>query len=204
MKHPNIHQLYIYWNRLRANRAAPERSAIEPADIRSILKDTFILSVDDLDTYSFRLAGTRTCSLFSREIKGQNFLTLFNGEGHEAMQTLLHSVCEDMTACVAGLLGENDTGHKVPLEVILLPLRLNGRTDARILGALAPLQTPYWLGMLPITQVHLASLRMIMPHQHDEEFGRTTAVDDEDLDHDFRQDNARRVRHLTVFDGGLQ
>ncbi len=35
--------LFQYWNRLRDGRPAPKRSEVEPADIKSLLADTFIL-----------------------------------------------------------------------------------------------------------------------------------------------------------------
>ena len=37
--------LFQYWNRLRDGRPAPLRSEIEPADIKRLLADTFILSL---------------------------------------------------------------------------------------------------------------------------------------------------------------
>jgi len=203
MKHPHTNELYIYWNRIRGTRTAPDRSAIEPADIRNILKDTFILRVEGNDDYAFRLAGTRTCSLLGREVKNSNFLELFHGDNKDAVQTLLHTTCEDASVNVLGLIGKSKHGHTMPLEAIFLPLRLNGRTDVRIIGCLAPLKMPYWAGMEPIEELKLASLRMIMPHQHKNEISRHLQPEDAltlgDIDHS----NARKVRHLTVFDGGV-
>lgn len=203
MKHENTNQLYLYWNRIRGARSAPDRAAIEPADIRTILKDTFILRVDGSDAYSFRLAGTRTCSLFGGEMKGQNFLDLFDGESRQAVQTLLYSTCEDASVNVLGLIGKNEEGYSLPLEVIFLPLRLNGRMDARIIGCLCPLQMPYWAGMQPIRQLQLASLRMIMPHQHRVEISRQLEVAPANPAPIVHFKGARKVRHLTVLDGGL-
>lgn len=211
MKHKNINDLYLYWNRVRGNRAAPERSAIEPADIRHLLKDTFILKVDSPDTYSFRLAGTRICSIFGRELKEENFLNTMQGETLEAIQTLLHSTCEDSIVTTIGLIGKNQTGHSMPIEVIFLPLKLNGRTNARILGCMAPLKTPHWTGIQPIVSVQLASLRMIMPHQHKTETMRPLSCNNLDDIHEIDSvkksqttfANGRRIRHLTVLEGGL-
>lgn len=205
LKHDHTNELYIYWNRIRGRRTAPERSAIEPADIRSILKDTFILRVDDIDTYSFRLAGTRTCSIFGRELKENNVLNLFEKESSEAVQTLFHSACQDSTVSVLGLVGKNKSGQSMPLEMLILPLRLNGKTDARIIGSIVPLKVPYWAGMEPIENLHLASLRMIMPHQHKNEISRPLANEDTSPNiAPFTVRGARRVKHLQVLDGGAQ
>lgn len=211
MKHDHTNQLYLYWNRIRGSRSAPERSAIEPADIRGILKDTFILSVDGTASYSFRLAGTRTCSILGREVKNSNFLDYFAGESRDAVHTLLHSTCDDATVVVIGLIGKNQQGQSIPLEAIFLPLRLNGKLDQRIIGCIAPLKMPYWAGMQPVETLSLASLRMIMPHQHATEIARPLALRREaDMDElspgtspEVSIEGARRVRHLMVLDGGL-
>ena len=203
MKHTHTNELYIYWNRIRGSRTAPDRSALEPADIRTILKDTFILHVGDCDDYRFRLAGTRTCSLFGREVKNSNFMDLFDGDSKDAVQTLLHTTCEDASVNILGLIGKNKQGHTIPLEAIFLPLKLNGRTNARIMGCLAPLKMPYWAGMEPIKELQLSSLRMIMPHQHKVEVARTIPTQNEIEDQSARLAGAKKVGHLTVLDGGI-
>lgn len=203
MKHEHTNELYIYWNRIRGRRTAPERASIEPADIRGILKDTFILKVDNVDSYSFRLAGTRTCSILGKELKESNALSLFERESAEAVQTLFHSACHDTTVSVLGLIGKNRSGQSMPLEMLILPLRLNGKTDARIIGSLSPLKVPYWAGMEPIEELHLASLRMIMPHQHRNEISRPLSEHkDSPTVVSLDMKGARRVKHLQVLDGG--
>ena len=93
----------------------------------------------------------------------------------------------------------------MPLEMLILPLRLNGRTDARIIGSIVPLKVPYWAGMEPIEELHLASLRMIMPHQHKNEISRPLAIEEEAQNVvSFTVKGARRVKHLQVLDGGAQ
>jgi hypothetical protein len=54
--------LFQYWDRLRAGRLAPKRTEIEPADIKTLLADTFILEKDARGEAVFRLAGTRLCA----------------------------------------------------------------------------------------------------------------------------------------------
>ena len=70
MKHEKSTSLFQYWNRLRGNRPAPRRTEIEPADIKANLADTFILEQDTRGRPMFRLAGTRLCATFGRELKG--------------------------------------------------------------------------------------------------------------------------------------
>ena len=71
MKHPASRRLFSYWEELRGKRPAPERAEIEPGAIRQILSEAFIVALDPAAGYSFRLAGTRVCALFCRELKGE-------------------------------------------------------------------------------------------------------------------------------------
>ena len=70
MKHAASRQLYAYWEERRGRRAAPERAEIEPGAIRGALSDAFILSLDAARGHPVRLAGTRVCALFDRELRG--------------------------------------------------------------------------------------------------------------------------------------
>ena len=76
--------LFHYWNRLRDGRPAPKRSEVEPADIKSLLADTFILERDTRGEAVFRLAGTRLCASYGRELKGFSFPSLVARKGPAA------------------------------------------------------------------------------------------------------------------------
>ena len=45
MKHPSNRELFDYWNKRRGERLAPERADIEPAAIRHVLGDTFVIEM---------------------------------------------------------------------------------------------------------------------------------------------------------------
>ena len=77
MKHAASRELYAYWQEKRGTRPAPERTEIEPGAIRGVLADAFILALDRGSGHPIRLAGTRLCALFGREIKGESFLDLW-------------------------------------------------------------------------------------------------------------------------------
>jgi hypothetical protein len=72
MKHPSNRELFD-WNMRRGERLAPERADIEPSAIRKILGDAFVLERHGVSNPVFRLAGTRLCALFARELKGESF-----------------------------------------------------------------------------------------------------------------------------------
>ncbi len=165
MKHATTRELYEYWNRVRGDERAPLRSAIEPSDIRRILGEMFILEVVGRDDYHVRLAGTRVCALYCREIKGTNLLDLWSGEDRHAMATLAAAVSEDGAAAVVTITAETARDQQVLCELILLPLRHGGTTFDRVLGSCAVIDRPYWLGSEPIVRQSIASLRLIWPDE---------------------------------------
>jgi hypothetical protein len=159
MKHASTRALFEYWNRKRGRRAAPDRSDIDPADIRHVLGDTFMLAADFADDIRFRLAGTRVCALFTREIKGEAFNAQWSDSNREHIAELLDAVVTEKVGAVAGIIGRTENGDETELELLLLPLAHAGQGRVRALGVLAPLTPPYWLGEQPVVDLELKTLR---------------------------------------------
>lgn len=201
MKHPTTQALYDYWNGLRGSQPAPERSEIEPADIRTILGDTFILEAISPVEYRFRLAGTRMCAAYCRELKGRDFLRQWTGKDREAMETMLQAITSDAAAAVMGVQGRTDRGQTIDLELLLLPLRMRGEGFTRVLGACALMEKPYWLGIHPIVTQSITSLRLIWPDEQPY-FMRKVGTHDRTAIDAAAQMAHRRVGHLTVYEGG--
>ncbi len=211
MKHSASRELYDYWNRVRGVERAPHRSAIEPSDIRRVLADTFILEVLDRERLNVRLAGTRVCAIYGRELKGTNFFDLWTGDDRSAMATLGAAVVEDGAAAVTTIEAKTGRGMGVPAELLLLPLRHTGPAFDRVLGSLAPLERPYWLGTEPVISQSITSLRLIWPEQAPQflrrrtDFPRSrTAPATAPAAVPFPARNSRRHGHLFVVDGGKE
>ncbi len=167
MKHASTRALFEYWNRQRGIRAAPDRSDIDPADIRHVLGDTFMLAADFVDGIRYRLAGTRVCALFTREIKGEEFNALWSPSSSEHIADLLAAVINEKIGAVAGIIGRTEDGDEVELELLLLPLAHAGQARVRAIGVLAPISPPYWLGEQPVVELELKTLRHIDGRQPD-------------------------------------
>jgi hypothetical protein len=161
MKHASTRELFDYWNRRRGRRCAPERGEIEPAAIRRALADAFILAFDERAGHPFRIAGTRVCALFGRELKSAAFLDLWADEHGRSMRELLDTVAQESVGLVAGVSATAATGEPLDLELLALPLSHNGRTDSRVIGTLTPIAAPYWLGTHPIGPLALGTLRYL-------------------------------------------
>jgi len=227
MKHASTRELYAYWQRLRGRRPAPDRTEIEPSDIRRILGDTFILEAVSRHEYRFRLAGTRVCALYGRELKGKDFLSFWQGKDREAVATMLAAVSQDAAAAVFGMKGISAHERELPCEILLLPVRQKGEGWTRVLGSFLPMNDPYWIGVHPIMSQSISSLRLIWPDERPNFLLRGDQVEDDvdfvpsaapaetlprptsvfgsshTVDRSVIADLAsRRVGHLTVLDGG--
>jgi hypothetical protein len=163
MKHASSRELHAYWDKKRGSRPAPERTDIEPGAIRGVLSDAFIIALNRSAGYPFRLAGTRVCALFDREMKGESFLNLWTITSRPLVSSLLAILADEYIGTVAGVTAQNANGDPVDLELLLLPLDPARPMFARAIGVLAPLQVPQWLGASSLGGLTLGSRRHVGP-----------------------------------------
>jgi len=159
MKHASTRAVFANWNERRGHRPAPSRADIDPVAIRHALGDTFMLSADFADQLRFRLAGTRVCSLFCREIKGEMIAELWAENSRKVIDEVLAIVTAETEGVVAGLTGHAADGANTELEMLLLPLARSGPGRTGLIGALAPTAPPYWIGEKPIVEIALNTVR---------------------------------------------
>lgn len=161
MKHASSRELFRYWTSLRGERPAPEREEIDPVAVRRVLGDSFILSVEPSGNLAIRLAGTRVCALFCREMKAGSFFDLWASESRALVHWLVEIVTGELTAVVAGASGRPKGETPVPIELLLLPLTPGTTRQVRLLGVLAPLMPAYWIGISPVEALTLGAFRHI-------------------------------------------
>lgn len=188
MKHAASRELYAYWEERRGSRPAPERTDIEPSAIRRALSDAFILALDNAAGHPFRLAGTRVCALLGRELKGEPFIGLWAAASQPVVADLLAILEQERVGTVAGVTATAAGGDEaVELELLLLPLAAPRPSLARIIGVLAPMKVPLWLGE------HAVGPLTLGPRRHIGASIQTRILP--------RFMTARR-RHLVVYEGG--
>jgi hypothetical protein len=215
MRQQNTKQLFDYWNRVRDGRLAPRREEIEPSDIRNLLSDTFILEVSGtMRTISYRLAGTRLCAAFGRELKGYGFLGHWAEEDCFEVAKLLSKTYREFKPVVFVMRGKTESGKEVDYEMIALPLEPMADGSTRILGIATPEKNYYWLGTEPLTDCSLRSVRyletadikdmgtaplapsLLPPEIH---MGGSTKTDNEVPP---IPQSSKKVAHLVVHEGG--
>jgi hypothetical protein len=193
MKHSSTRELFDYWNTRRGTRSAPERGEIEPGAIRRVLADTFMLNFDPRAGHPFRIAGTRVCAAFGRELKGAAFTEIWAGASQDPIRDVLATVATECVGVVAGASGRSCAGAALELEFLVLPLAHRGGASTRILGALVPTEVPYWLGAQTLGCLTLGTIRYLGPLTGPASAPRSAPA---------MPSNAR-VRHgLLVYDGG--
>jgi hypothetical protein len=217
MQKTSTRTLYDYWNSIRGARSAPDRKDIDPTRIRDALAYTFILELDESDKFSFRLAGSHLCTSYCRELKGRSFSALWHERDSDAMETLIRAVTEDHAVALVTFQGTTALHTKVSFETILMPLRHNGSTHTRLLGAMTALDEPYWLGVQPVIEQRITGLRLLWPDDMSIEDSvrevATNVVNDVSFGGAAAPlaipavvygRTARRYAHLAVIDGGRQ
>ena len=198
MQHKSSNQLLTYWNTVRNGRFAPDRFEIEPAKISDILADVFILECADNATYSFRLAGTRICTSLGHELRNRNLLDFFTGDDRQAVQNLLHNVVKDGAGAVMEFECTNGDRENAVFELLVLPLIHSDQKVSRVLGSMAALTQPYWIGTVELRHLKLMTFDLIWPN------GVVAAVESVEppvLLKETRADDARK--RFRVLEGGL-
>lgn len=219
MQKASTKALFDYWNALRGSRSAPDRRDIDPTRIRSALANTFILELNEANEFDFRLAGSHLCSAYARELKGRSFTRLWHERDKDAIDTLVRAVTEDHAVALVTFQGTTAVQTRLTVETILLPLRHNGTTGSRLLGAMTAIDEPYWFGVQPVIDQRITGLRLIWPDDVSvDEMTRdvATAVPSAEfaafatansavpapLSATVYGRSARRYAHLAVIDGG--
>jgi hypothetical protein len=160
MKHPVSREFFTYWDSRRGEARAPERSDVDPSALRELLGDIFVLAYDDAASYPFRVAGTRICALFGRDVKDESFLALFGRPHRRDIAEIIAAVAEEMLPAVAGLTATSSRGIAIHLELLLLPFNARAHSPISLTGVLAPFEKDH-RGALG--ELQLTSWRYIQP-----------------------------------------
>lgn len=198
MRHSISKDLYAYWDNLRGARAAPDRSDLDPAAIRHVLADSFIIEIDPACVFPIRLCGTRLNALWATEQKGRSFLDMWSADHQRDIAAALLTVVDGVCPIIAGAHARAAAnGCDIDFELLLLPLRHYGKTHSRLLGSLAPFNVSSWSSRAIATPLSLRSLRVI--HQQERQMMnlRTPNVS-------AQRPPARQRPRLVVYEGGRQ
>jgi hypothetical protein len=157
MKHPSSRELYDYWDKQRDGAPAPERGALEPAPIRHLIGDMFVVGCDQASCFPLRVAGTRICAMVGRDVKGEDFLDLFARASRRQVEDFLSIATEESLATIAGVTAFTDGLTPVYLELLLLPFAPSVLAPQSVTGSLVMLGVPAQLDRMPLRDLSLTT-----------------------------------------------
>jgi hypothetical protein len=163
MQQPTSRQLYAYWDGIRNGRIAPRRFEIEPARIAGLLRETFIAECTGLLGFRFRLAGTKICHQFGRELRGVDFLSLWPNEDRLAIASQVRNVLNDGAVGHGVFQAFSQSNRPARFEFVLMPLIHTGQTINRLLGSITAIEPPFWLGAESLSTFELSELHLHWP-----------------------------------------
>jgi hypothetical protein len=160
MRHQISRDLFCYWDKMRGERAAPERARLDLGEIRAILPDTFLIAVDEDGAFPLRVAGARINAFWGRELKGSSFIDLWRKEDRLNVHAALMAVVDGVAPLVGG--ARTRAGDAViDLEFLLLPLRHFGETHSRVLGVMSPSKETQRIGQISVGPLAFRSMRIV-------------------------------------------
>jgi hypothetical protein len=185
--------LFDYWERLRNGRVAPLRSEIDPSAIAYLLPDIFIAECPQATrTCRLRLAGTRICRAFDRELRGENLLELWHGSDRAVFTSLLESVIRQGSVGHVIFDAWADAERRARFELVLMPMAETGSQIGRVVGAISAIDPPFWLGGMPLRWLEIGSTGLVRPDCMD----ATPQIEE-------FSSRAPAQRHFRVYRGGL-
>jgi hypothetical protein len=159
--HPGTRALFRYWESMRGEESAPSRRRLDLDSIRPLVPSLFILERRPVKGYVWRLAGTKLCQLWRRELTGTAVLAGWDAFERHTTERLLDGVVLWHQPFVLKLRLFSSLGHDIGAEMIGLPLRsLNGK-DIHVFGAIMPFRDAEPLGYDSIGVIELATARVI-------------------------------------------
>ena len=152
MRHRTTEAVFKYFNELRGDRAAPLRSEIDPAALKSVLPDLFILEKARDGIVRFRLAGTRVCLILGREMRERAFSDIWDATVRHRMRLAADAVIANRSAVEIAVTAIDDDGNALALEMLMLPLFSRADQCDRIFGSLVTLEN------LPLVESYIRHL----------------------------------------------
>lgn len=154
-------ETFNYWNDLRGRDDAPLRTHIDPASLLHLLSELFILEAMPSGSLVVRLAGTRICDFFGREIRTRDFASLWGGTHAREPVEIAGGVIAYAAPALLNATGFTASGRHVSFEMLLLPLRSPNGVCERLLGCLVPAANPAWLGGEPLEFLTMDRSRLL-------------------------------------------
>jgi hypothetical protein len=160
--HPGTRSLYRYWETIRAENAAPDRSALDLKQIKALIPNLFVIERDNLrNSFKWRLAGMCVCALYRQQLTAMDALGRWDSFERATVQTLYGNVVTGLQPCLLRFRLTTNEGKTLGAEQVCLPLLSKNHAQIHIFGGIFPFQELAELRHETITGVELSGARTI-------------------------------------------
>ena len=135
--HPGSRALFRYWERVRGERAAPKRSDIDLKQLRPYVGNLFVLE-RRRNIYSWRVAGTRLCELYRRDLTGSDCLADLDTFERATIGKVLAGAVENLQPCVLRFRLNTSERQMIGVEMLGLPVQSGSGDGIHVFGSIFP------------------------------------------------------------------
>jgi hypothetical protein len=160
--HPGTRMLFRFWEKIRAENAAPSRDDLDLKQISSIVPNLLILERNFLhQTYKWRLAGSQTCLLYRQQLTSTDALVEWDSFERDTLKQVFDTVVTSLQPCLVRFRLTTDRGQMIGAELLGLPIHARNAMRFQIFGGIFPFRDVSLLGYDSITHRELAAARSI-------------------------------------------
>lgn len=168
--HPGSRAIFRHWETIRGEESAPHRDALDLRQLGEFVSWLFIIERSErTGSYIWRLAGSKVCELWRRELTGSEVLAGWDRFEFETVRRLLDGVSKNLQPCTLRLRFTTSLGQLNDVEIIALPLKARDGS-IHIFGGVLPFRNVDALGHERIANIELSAARTIwtepVPGEH--------------------------------------
>ena len=135
--HPGSRRLFAHWEMLRAARAYPKREEFTFAPVTDLMPDMLVLERDPAKGgYRFRLAGSRVCELFGRNLTTRDALSGWDAFDASILSNHFELALESFQPVLARMRLISDLGLVFTAELIAMPIQARESNSVQLIGGL--------------------------------------------------------------------
>lgn len=162
IKHPGTRALFSFWEKIRGEKAAPNRDDLDLRQIVAIVPNLVMLERDHLhQTFKWRLAGSEISQLYRQKLTDTNALAGWRSFERDTLKQLFTTVVTSLQPCLVRYHLTTDTDQVIGAELLGLPMHARNGSRFHIFGGIFPLRDVSNLRYSAVTFMELTSARSI-------------------------------------------
>jgi hypothetical protein len=142
--HPSSRTLFRFWETMRGDRSAPDRSDLDLKQLRDLVPWLFIAEyAAKTRMFRWRLAGTGICELHRRELTGANMLAGWDSFEADVISRFLSSTLHTFQPSVLRMRFRTDHAATIGVEMPAFPIIAADGATTHLFGGVFPFSDSY-------------------------------------------------------------